>query len=71
MLLFEFNSEIDFQNPLTLGADTVMHSIKKYINGHPDVVMGCIMTNRKGVHGKLRSLQKDAPENVFSKMENA
>ena len=36
-----------FQNPLTLGADIVMHSMTKYINGHSDVVMGClVMRNR-------------------------
>ncbi|KAI8866508.1 hypothetical protein GQ42DRAFT_128105, partial [Ramicandelaber brevisporus] len=29
-----------FQNPLTLGADIVVHSVTKYINGHSDVVMG-------------------------------
>lgn len=46
-----------FQNPLTQGADLVMHSITKYINGHSDVVMGCIMTNRDDVHEKLRFYQ--------------
>lgn len=28
-----------FQNPLELGADIVMHSLTKYMNGHSDVVM--------------------------------
>lgn len=32
-----------FQNPLSLGADIVMHSMTKYINGHSDVVMGCLV----------------------------
>src|SRR5579885_2175474 len=32
-----------FQNPLDLGADIVMHSMTKYINGHSDVVMGCLV----------------------------
>jgi cystathionine gamma-lyase len=37
-----------FQNPLALGADIVMHSMTKYINGHSDVVMGAlIMTDRE------------------------
>uniref|UniRef100_A0A0N5CBH3 cystathionine gamma-lyase n=1 Tax=Strongyloides papillosus TaxID=174720 RepID=A0A0N5CBH3_STREA len=34
-----------FQKPLSLGADVVIHSITKYLNGHSDVVMGCVMTN--------------------------
>lgn len=34
-----------FQNPLTLGADAVVHSVTKYINGHSDVVMGVTVTN--------------------------
>lgn len=33
------------QNPLDLGADIVMHSITKYLAGHSDVVMGCLVTN--------------------------
>jgi len=32
-----------FQRPLELGADMVMHSMTKYINGHSDVVMGALM----------------------------
>ncbi|KAL3121634.1 hypothetical protein niasHT_008763 [Heterodera trifolii] len=34
-----------FQNPLAFGADVVLHSLTKYINGHSDVVMGCLMTD--------------------------
>lgn len=34
-----------FQRPLALGADVVLHSITKYLNGHSDVVMGCLVTN--------------------------
>ncbi|MEL6652215.1 MAG: aminotransferase class I/II-fold pyridoxal phosphate-dependent enzyme, partial [Bacteroidota bacterium] len=33
------------QNPLDLGADIVVHSITKYIGGHSDVVMGCVIVN--------------------------
>lgn len=33
------------QNPLDLGADVVLHSVTKYLGGHSDVVMGCIMCN--------------------------
>jgi cystathionine gamma-lyase len=32
-----------FQNPLNLGADIVLHSITKYMNGHTDVVMGALI----------------------------
>lgn len=46
-----------FQNPLTLGADIVMHSVTKYINGHSDVVMGVVATNDAAIHEKLRFLQ--------------
>lgn len=31
-----------FQNPLDHGADIVMHSVTKFINGHSDVVMGTL-----------------------------
>lgn len=32
-----------YQSPLLLGADVVLHSITKYINGHSDVVMGALI----------------------------
>jgi len=31
------------QNPLELGADLVLHSTTKYLNGHSDVVGGCVV----------------------------
>lgn len=46
-----------FQNPLNLGADMVMHSLTKYINGHSDVVGGAIMLNNKELYDKLWYLQ--------------
>ncbi|EQC47550.1 PLP-dependent aspartate aminotransferase family protein [Bacteriovorax sp. Seq25_V] len=46
-----------FQNPLDLGADMVMHSMTKYINGHSDVIGGCVMLNDKVMHKKLWTLQ--------------
>ncbi|UOZ07741.1 MULTISPECIES: cystathionine gamma-synthase [unclassified Amycolatopsis] len=33
------------QNPLSLGADIVLHSTTKYLGGHSDVVGGAIVTN--------------------------
>ncbi len=34
-----------FQRPIELGADVVMHSTTKYINGHSDVVGGVVITD--------------------------
>ncbi|KAK4319700.1 hypothetical protein Pmani_009358 [Petrolisthes manimaculis] len=46
-----------FQRPLDLGADIVMSSATKYINGHTDVIMGTVCTNRDDLHEELRFLQ--------------
>lgn len=46
-----------FQRPLDLGADCVMHSCTKYMNGHTDVIMGCVATNNDAIEEKLRFLQ--------------
>jgi len=35
-----------FTQPLTLGADIVMHSASKYLNGHSDVIAGALATAR-------------------------
>jgi cystathionine gamma-lyase len=45
------------QNPLDLGADLVMHSVTKYINGHSDVVMGAIVGKDTDLHERLAFLQ--------------
>ncbi|KAF2663015.1 cystathionine gamma-lyase [Lophiostoma macrostomum CBS 122681] len=45
------------QNPLDHGADIVVHSVTKYINGHSDVVMGAAAYNSEDVHEKLSFLQ--------------
>mmetsp|Transcript_21764 Transcript_21764/g.32390 ORF Transcript_21764/g.32390 Transcript_21764/m.32390 type:complete len:398 (-) Transcript_21764:71-1264(-) len=45
------------QNPLDLGADVVVHSVTKYINGHSDVVMGVVATNNEKIYEKLKFLQ--------------
>lgn len=41
------------QNPLDLGADIVMHSATKYINGHSDVVMGALILNDEDLYKRL------------------
>jgi len=43
------------QNPLALGADVVLHSITKFINGHADVVGGVLVAADESVGRKLRS----------------
>ncbi len=45
------------QNPLDLGADLVMHSITKYLGGHSDVIMGCLMMNDEKLAEKLKFIQ--------------
>ena len=45
------------QNPLDLGAHMVMHSVTKYLGGHSDVVMGCLMTSDDAWEEELRILQ--------------
>lgn len=46
-----------FQRPLNLGADVVVHSLTKYINGHSDVVMGAAITNDEKVDKHLFFMQ--------------
>ena len=41
------------QQPLSLGADIVVHSTTKYINGHSDVVGGAVIAESKEVHEDL------------------
>jgi cystathionine beta-lyase/cystathionine gamma-synthase len=45
------------QNPLMLGADLVVHSGTKYINGHSDTVIGVAVTNDKALYERLKFLQ--------------
>jgi len=42
------------QNPLDLGADIVIHSCTKYIGGHSDIIMGCVMTNNEEYFKKMK-----------------
>jgi len=45
------------QNPLDHGADIVVHSVTKYINGHSDVVMGAAAFNSDEIFDRLSFLQ--------------
>ncbi len=49
-----------FQQPLNLGADIVLHSTTKYINGHSDVVGGVLVTNNAEVYQSLKFYQNAA-----------
>ncbi len=46
-----------FQKPLDLGADVVLHSVTKYMNGHSDVVGGIVALNDDDLHTRLKFLQ--------------
>jgi cystathionine beta-lyase/cystathionine gamma-synthase len=45
------------QQPLSLGADMVVHSSTKYLGGHSDTVGGAIVTNDSDLLERLRFLQ--------------
>ncbi|MBD8388383.1 cystathionine gamma-synthase [Dysgonomonas sp. BGC7] len=46
-----------FQNPLSLGADVVLHSSTKYIGGHSDVLGGSVMVSDDDLYQKLQYYQ--------------
>ena len=48
------------QQPLTLGADLVLHSATKYLGGHSDVVMGAVITRDDDLAKRLYYLQNAA-----------
>ncbi|OBJ00922.1 cystathionine gamma-synthase [Mycobacterium sp. 1465703.0] len=48
------------QQPLTLGADIVLHSTTKYIGGHSDVVGGALITNDQELDDAFAFLQNGA-----------
>ena len=48
------------QQPLTLGADVVLHSTTKYIGGHSDVVGGALVTNDAELDEAFAFLQNGA-----------
>ena len=48
------------QQPLTLGADIVLHSTTKYIGGHSDVVGGALVTDDEELDARLGFLQNGA-----------
>lgn len=49
-----------FQNPISLGADIVVHSTTKYINGHSDVVGGAVIVDDDILYDQLKFHQNAA-----------
>ena len=49
-----------FQQPLQLGADIVLHSTTKYINGHSDVIGGALVMNDPELHESIKFFQNAA-----------
>lgn len=49
-----------FQQPLKLGADIVVHSTTKYLNGHSDVIGGAVVTNNEEVYQNIKFYQNAA-----------
>ena len=45
------------QQPLTLGADIVMHSATKYLGGHSDLIMGVLIVNAKNLAKEIKFIQ--------------
>jgi cystathionine gamma-lyase len=49
-----------FQQPLKLGADIVVHSTTKYMNGHSDVIGGAVVLNDAEVYEAIKFYQNAA-----------
>ena len=48
------------QQPLTLGADIVMHSATKYLGGHSDVIQGALAVKDEALREQLYFIQKSS-----------
>ena len=46
------------QNPIDLGADVVLHSVTKYINGHADLIAGAAVADKGNIH-KIKMMRRD------------
>src|SRR5260221_3476122 len=49
-----------FQQPLKLGADIVVHSTTKYLNGHSDVIGGALVLNDEETYEAIKFYQNAA-----------
>lgn len=45
------------QRPLELGANIVLYSLSKYMNGHSDVIMGAVVLNDTELYDRLAFIQ--------------
>ena len=45
------------QQPLSLGADIVIHSATKYLGGHSDLIAGLVVTKEKELGNKIKFIQ--------------
>ncbi len=52
------------QRPLELGADIVLHSMTKFINGHADIVGGVVVAKDQEVHDRLSWVMKNMGFNI-------
>ena len=46
------------QNPTDMGADIVLHSVTKYINGHADLIAGAAVASKQNTH-KIKMMRRD------------
>jgi methionine-gamma-lyase len=47
------------QNPLELGADLVLHSMTKFINGHTDVVAGMVVVKEPPLYKRIQKVHRN------------
>ncbi|WP_363467061.1 trans-sulfuration enzyme family protein [Halogeometricum borinquense] len=55
-----------FQRPLELGADVVVHSTTKYLNGHSDSIGGALATNDEAYAEEMTFLQRVGMGNMLA-----
>jgi cystathionine gamma-synthase len=46
------------QNPLALGADIALHSVTKYLSGHSDILLGCVVTNNESIFERVEQARR-------------
>lgn len=52
------------QKPLDLGADIVLHSMTKFINGHADIVAGMVVTKTEKYYSQIRGAMMNIGSNM-------
>lgn len=46
-----------YQNPICMGVDIVIHSATKFLNGHSDVVLGLVVTDNEQIFKQMKKQQ--------------